>query len=129
GPEVMPSGSVRTGRRYSVMTPPVVIRPILLAASSVNHRLPSGPEVMPCGMLATVGTGYSVIRGVAWAGAAAISTRTPTDRTIPTLRRNLILFAPHPAVAWTLTVSPDRMPHKAGWPAQPLPRPRPPKMN
>src|SRR5215813_694015 len=43
----------------SVITPPVVIRPILLALS-VNHRAPSGPSVIPEGSPDAVGTGYSV---------------------------------------------------------------------
>src|SRR6266496_3256808 len=32
--------------KNSVTTPAVVMRPILLASYSVNHRLPSGPAVM-----------------------------------------------------------------------------------
>src|SRR5262249_54445645 len=49
----------------SVMTPAVVIRPILpLGLStlllSVNHRLPSGPTVMPAGKLLAVVVGNSV---------------------------------------------------------------------
>src|SRR6202521_1994083 len=36
---------------YSVTTPAVVIFPIRLPNSSVNHRLPSGPAVMPSVML------------------------------------------------------------------------------
>ncbi len=43
------------------MAPPVVMRPILLVAVSVNHRLPSGPAVMPTGPLLAVGVGNSVI--------------------------------------------------------------------
>jgi hypothetical protein len=43
------------------MVPAVVIRPILLAAASVNHRLPSGPATMRAGKLAGVGTTNSVI--------------------------------------------------------------------
>ena len=34
---------------YSVMTPALVIRPILLPAPSVNQRLSSGPAVMSAG--------------------------------------------------------------------------------
>ncbi len=44
-----------------MMAPPVVMRPILLVAVSVNHRLPSGPAVMPTGPLLAVGVGNSVI--------------------------------------------------------------------
>src|SRR4051812_49186668 len=52
------------GSANSVMTPAGVIRPTLSIVGevfvSVNHRLPSGPAVMPRG-LPTVGTVYSVI--------------------------------------------------------------------
>jgi hypothetical protein len=34
--------------------------PILLAVNSVNHKLPSGPAVMPRGLLPAVGITYSV---------------------------------------------------------------------
>ncbi len=37
------------------------MRPILLPLISVNQRLPSGPAVMPYGVLPAVGMGYSVI--------------------------------------------------------------------
>ena len=43
------------------MTPAVVIRPILLPANSVNHRLPSGAATMPWGSLPLVGTGNSAV--------------------------------------------------------------------
>ena len=49
------------GRGYSVMAPPVVIRPILFPWFSVNHRLPSGPAAIPIGSLSAVGRGYSVM--------------------------------------------------------------------
>src|SRR5260370_41535911 len=49
------------GIANSVTTPLVVMRPILLAPFSVNHRLPSGPAVMPAGLLVSVGVGNSVI--------------------------------------------------------------------
>lgn len=42
------------------MVPAAVQRPILLPAPSVNQRLPSGPTVMPHGVLAAVGIGYRV---------------------------------------------------------------------
>ena len=59
-----PSGpAVIVGRRLlavgilnSVMTPPVVIRPILLPSCSVNQRAPSGPGVMPDRPAVVVGT-------------------------------------------------------------------------
>jgi hypothetical protein len=41
--------------------PEIVIRPILMAAFSVNHRVPSGPAVIPQGLLLGVGTEYSVM--------------------------------------------------------------------
>jgi hypothetical protein len=44
-----------------VITPVVVMRPILLAPLSVNHRAPSGPTVMPLGKLPGVGIGNSVM--------------------------------------------------------------------
>src|SRR5207248_1326175 len=59
-PVTMPSPPCVPGS--SVMTPAVVIlatRPLLL--DSVNHRLPSGPTVMPWGKLFAVGIGNSVI--------------------------------------------------------------------
>jgi len=39
----------------SVMTPAVVISPILLLWDSVNHSAPFGPTVIPCGPLPAVG--------------------------------------------------------------------------
>jgi len=38
----------------------VVMRPIWLAAYSVNHSAPSGPTVIPDGELDLVGMGYKV---------------------------------------------------------------------
>src|SRR5436309_2401970 len=46
---------------YSVICPAGVIRPMLFPLTSVNHRLPSGPAVIPRGALTAVGTGNSVI--------------------------------------------------------------------
>ena len=58
---MIPSGILlKVGRSYSLKVPPVVIRPILLPAFSVNQRLPSGPAVICCGALAAVGMTYSV---------------------------------------------------------------------
>lgn len=45
---------------YSVMTPAVVILPILSPLNSVNHKLLSGPTVMESGPLFAVGVAYSV---------------------------------------------------------------------
>jgi hypothetical protein len=42
-----------------VMTPAVVIRPTRLPLDSANHKLPSGPTVMPRGWLSSVGTANS----------------------------------------------------------------------
>ena len=48
------------GVRNSAITPPVVIRPILLASPSVNHSAPSDPVVMRKGLLPAVGIENSV---------------------------------------------------------------------
>ena len=48
------------GSAYSVITPAVVIRPILLPLDSVNHSAPSGPAVMSARNASGVGSGYSV---------------------------------------------------------------------
>src|SRR6266567_3376435 len=61
---------------YSVTAPWVVIFPMVCAEFSVNHRLPSGPAVMPDGQLLGVGTQYSVIRVAARAGASAAPSRS-----------------------------------------------------
>ena len=44
-----------------VMTPAVVIRPILLPESSANHSAPSGPAAMPKGPLLAVGRLNSLV--------------------------------------------------------------------
>ena len=61
GPAAIPIGSSLGGCGVgnSVMTPVGVIRPMLLRRCSVNHRLPSGPAVMPQGPLPAVGVGNS----------------------------------------------------------------------
>src|SRR5262245_5193491 len=43
----------------AVITPEVVIRPILFPVVSTNHSAPSGPATMPWGRLAGVGMGWS----------------------------------------------------------------------
>ena len=48
------------GMENSVITPAVVMRPILFFEVSVNHIAPSGPLVIPSGNAATVGSAYSV---------------------------------------------------------------------
>jgi hypothetical protein len=67
GPAATPTGWVSTeGIGNSVMTPVVVILPILLPTVSANHRLfdcagfGSGPETMAFGLLPGVGIAYSV---------------------------------------------------------------------
>src|SRR2546426_7941335 len=45
---------------YSVKIPAKVIFAIMLLLDSVNQRLPSGPDVIPMGLLPAVGTEYSV---------------------------------------------------------------------
>src|SRR5580765_2213507 len=55
------SGATLTGVVAGGSGAPVVIRPILLPALSVNHRLPSGPDVMSKGADAAVGTRNSVM--------------------------------------------------------------------
>ena len=44
-----------------MIVPLVVIRPILLTADSVNHRLPSGPSAIRAGPLLAVGMGNSAM--------------------------------------------------------------------
>src|SRR5512143_1309164 len=72
------------GMANSVMTPAVVIRPILLPAASVNQRAPSGPAVIP-GICPGVGTANSVstpavvirpIRGLKY--ALSVNHRAPS---------------------------------------------------
>ena len=53
--ELIPAGSAN-----SVITPAVVIRPILAPVYSVNQIAPSGPVTIPIGPLLAVGTVYSV---------------------------------------------------------------------
>ena len=57
----MPQGKYEEETAYSVITPVVVIRPMLWAALSVNHNAPSEPVAMDWGMLLAVGIAYSVI--------------------------------------------------------------------
>jgi len=71
-----------------VKAPEVVTRPILLPAASVNHRLPSGPTVMPVGALSGVGTGYSVKREAACAGEGAPAMIWPISTGNRTRNRN-----------------------------------------
>src|SRR5271170_7136515 len=47
----MPMGPLAGDSGNSLMTPLVVIRPILSVPVSVNQTLPSGPAVMPLGKL------------------------------------------------------------------------------
>src|ERR1700730_15922726 len=63
GPRVTRVGSLGwllpVARAYSVITPEVEMRPILLPVFSVNHRAPSEPAAMVCGWLLGVGMRYS----------------------------------------------------------------------
>src|SRR5258708_38044142 len=54
-------GMLPLGITNSVTTPLGLMRPIRLLPFSANHRLPSGPAVMPAGLLLSVGMGNSVI--------------------------------------------------------------------
>src|SRR5664279_3129894 len=50
GPGVMPKGALAGGAMgNSVTTPAVVMRPMRLPSTSVNHRFPSGPAHMFAG--------------------------------------------------------------------------------
>src|SRR6266536_5921868 len=62
GPAVIPLRSLglEVGTRNSVMTPPVVIRPIL-GPPSVNQRAPSDPAVMALALANAVGMVNSVM--------------------------------------------------------------------
>src|SRR5258706_577627 len=61
GPVVMPTGPLPlVGSGNSVITPSVVMRPILLPDCSVNHSAPSGPVVMPTALELVVGIGNSL---------------------------------------------------------------------
>ena len=64
GPAVIPlsQGRLPPPTTYSVIEPPVVLRPILPSwPASVNHRLPSGPGAIAVGRLTAVGIGNSLI--------------------------------------------------------------------
>jgi hypothetical protein len=76
GPAVIPNGLQPNlfphviGKGNAVELPPVVMRPMLFPKDKVNHRLPSGPAVMPIGSPLPVGVGNSVmVPTVAQAGA------------------------------------------------------------
>src|SRR5215470_13133079 len=62
-----------------VTTPAVVIRPILLAVFSVNHRAPSGPAVMAEAPLEAVGIANSVMQivGVVAQPASLVGSSRP----------------------------------------------------
>ena len=63
GPAVMYAAPPAFGLKplNSVITPAVVIRPILSGRNSVNQRFSSGPAAIPYGLLLAVGTGNSVM--------------------------------------------------------------------
>src|SRR6266702_8090406 len=65
------------------MVPVGVMRPIRFPASSVNHRLPSGPAVIPWGLLPDEGTATSVTVPVGvmrpiWFPASSVNHRLPS---------------------------------------------------
>src|ERR1700733_8680559 len=102
------------GTVYSVIAPPVVIRPILLPLYSVNHNAPSGPAVMPSGLLPLVGTGYSLMSVTLMDAVAGLPAPVPVAVTL------LVVLTKVPVlVAVTLTwklqepngsiVPPDRL--------------------
>src|SRR5580658_1591484 len=64
GPAVIHPGLPAKGTPYSVTDPVVVMRPILLAFPSVNHKAPSGPEVIPLVWVPGVGSGNWLISKV-----------------------------------------------------------------
>jgi hypothetical protein len=61
GPVVIHHGRLLGPAKYSVMTPSVVMRPILLEYSSANQSAPSGPAVIPLGLELAVGTVNSLM--------------------------------------------------------------------
>lgn len=61
GPVVIIPSALPGGRENSVITPDVVMRPILFPRSSVNQTLPSGPATIPFGKHSSVGTRNSVM--------------------------------------------------------------------
>lgn len=80
------------------MTPAGVIFPILLPRISANHRLPSGPRVIPAGSLLGVDEiGYSLI--VIWAEQATASCQQHPYRTQMVLSHRIGL----PAIAYFKT--------------------------
>ena len=84
GPAVMPSGRLSEwGRLNSVITPSVVMRPILLRPASVNQMLPSAPTAIPSGWLFAemVGNGVMTPSGVirpTWSACHIVNQRLPS---------------------------------------------------
>src|SRR5712691_8464730 len=89
------------------MVPATVMRPIWLlpaAFASVNQRAPSGPAVMPRGLLFAIGTGYSVrvpatVMRPIWFATVSVNQKLPSGpRVIPVgklsavLRRNSLIW-------------------------------------
>src|SRR5260370_7479836 len=56
----LPSMDIELGMVYSARVPLVVTLPILLVPFSVNHRFPSRPLVIPCGLLLALVMLYSL---------------------------------------------------------------------
>src|SRR5436853_7454529 len=62
---------------------PLVMRPILLPSRSVNQRLPSGPAVIPSGLLLDVGRGNSLMVPLGlmrpiWLPSCSVNQRLPS---------------------------------------------------
>src|SRR3989442_725765 len=81
GPAAISVGPMPAFEGDSLITPPVVIRPILLPPASVNQRFPSGPAVIPLGKATAVGrlnSLYLLTSGTARAGIVVVPTTNPT---------------------------------------------------
>jgi hypothetical protein len=72
------------------MTPVVVIRPILLPLFSVNQRLPSGPAVIPSGLLEAVGVENSlIVTAFTDKGATITSPKIKVDKIVRNRRKSI----------------------------------------
>ena len=100
----MPQGRLPlVGTGNWVITPLVVIRPILFPEDSVNQTLPSGPRVMPKGALLGAGSGNSVmVPTLAQAGEVVIlhkkSSVVPSTTSLGMLDRRRDTFIDFPFI-------------------------------